>query len=196
MPLAETIEVTLRIAETLDKLRVPYLVGGSLASSLHGIPRATQDVDIVADLWPAHVQPFVAAIDGDFFVDADTIHDAIRRRACFNVIHLATMFKVDIFIFDNTDMGAEEMSRRQTYAVSEDPPRRLVIAAPEDIILQKLRWYRDGGGVSDRQWGDIIGVLKVRGPSLDIEYLTRWAAHLGVSDLLRQALAATGKSRA
>ncbi|MDD5308614.1 MAG: hypothetical protein PHU25_14950 [Deltaproteobacteria bacterium] len=192
MPLAETIEVTLLVTEALEKVGVPHVVGGSLASSLHGIPRATQDVDIVADIRPAHVDRFVAALEDGFFVDADMIRDAIRRRACFNVIHLKTMFKVDVFVFDRSPLSAEEMKRKETYAISEDPPRRLALATAEDIVLQKLKWYRLGDGVSDRQWGDVQGVLKVRGPRLDRGYLQRWAAELGVADLLERALKEAG----
>jgi hypothetical protein len=192
VPLAETIEVTLLVTEALDRIGVPHVVGGSLASSLHGIPRATQDVDIVADLRLAHVEPLVTALERDFFIDADMIREAIDRRACFNVIHLGTMFKVDVFVVDHSPMSVEEMARRQTYAVAAGSARCLAIASAEDIVLQKLKWYRLGGGVSDRQWGDVIGVLKVRGPALDRAYLVRWADELGVADLLERALEEAG----
>jgi hypothetical protein len=189
VPLAETIEVTLLVTGVLDEVGVPHVVGGSLASSLHGIPRATQDVDIVADIRLPHVDPFVAAIEDGFFVDADMIRDAVRRKACFNVIHLRTMFKVDVFVFDRSPMSAEEMRRKEIHTISEDPLRRLALATAEDIVLQKLKWYRLGDGVSDRQWNDVLGVLKVRGTNLDRAYLERWACELGVADLLGRALA-------
>ncbi len=192
MPLAETIEITLLVTEALERLGVAHVVGGSLASSLHGIPRATQDVDIVADLRLAQVEPFADALGGEFYVDADMIRDAVRRRACFNVIHLKTMFKVDVFVLDRSPMSDEEMSRRETHEVQADPPRRLTLATAEDIVLQKLKWYRLGGGVSDRQWGDVLGVLKVRGRRLDRAYLAHWAAELGIEDLLDKALDEAG----
>ncbi len=117
MVLAEPIQVTLRVVRVLDRLGVDYLVGGSLASSLHGVPRATQDVDLVAMLRAHHVDEFVAALSPDFYVDADMIRDAIRRLSSFNIIDLTTMMKVDIFIGRGDAQQREEMARRERYAL-------------------------------------------------------------------------------
>lgn len=192
MVLADPIEVTLLVVNVFDRLNIPYLVGGSLASSLQGIPRATHDVDIVADLKLEQLESFVEALQEQFFVDEDMIRDAIRRRASFNIIYLPTMLKVDVFVLRRDPLSLQEMSRRQTYRVVDDPPRDLVLASAEDIILQKLEWFLKGGGVSERQWNDVLGVLKVGGSRLDLTYLREWAANIGVSDLLVRALREAG----
>jgi hypothetical protein len=146
---AEPIIVTIRVAAELERLGVEYLVGGSLASSVHGLPRTTQDVDLVARIAGRHVDDLVAALEQEFYIDAGMINDAIRRRASFNIIHLATMMKVDVFVFSGDPLSQEEMRRKVSV-----PLRNTAIwfASPEDIVLQKLDWYRKGDGISERQW--------------------------------------------
>lgn len=187
MTLAEPIAVILEIAAALDKLGVRYVVGGSFASSLHGIPRSTQDVDLLVELSAATVDGLVEELTPRFYVDADMIRDAIQRRASFNVIHLATVFKVDMFVSSRSPLLREEMSRRESVDLG-DPPQRVYVCSAEDIIVQKLDWFEKGNRISDRQWNDLVGVLKVRGDALDRQYLRRWAEHLGVSELLDRAL--------
>ncbi len=188
----EPIGVTLVVAALLDRLGVEYLVGGSLATSLHGIPRATLDVDLVADLRMAHLEDFVAGLQEDFHVDPDMVRDAIRRRSPFNILHLATMFIVDVFVVGADELLSSEMSRKQRVRVLDEPPADLFVASPEDMVLQKLIWYRDGGSVSDRHWGDIIGVIKTQGERLDLSYLRLWASRKNLVDLLDRALAQAG----
>lgn len=187
--LAEPLAVSLLVAGYLDDLGVRYLVGGSVASSLLGLPRATLDADLVADLDFPHVGPFVAALGDAFYADSDAIHDALRRRSSFNVIHLPTAFKVDIFVMHRDPYSHAEMDRRIEMVVGEGTQRTLFVATAEDMILQKLDWFRRGGGVSDRQWNDVLGLVKIRGASLDRVYLARWAPILRLEDLLANALA-------
>jgi hypothetical protein len=191
MSLAEPIAVTLELAEGLEALGLNYVVGGSIASSLHGIPRATQDIDIVVVLWGKDVEGFVARFESSFYVDRDMVMDAIRRRASFNIIHLATMYKVDIFIADRSDLVHEELDRRLAIDLGE-PPRRVWVCSAEDIVLQKLDWYEQGNRISDRQWTDVIGVMKVQGQKLDLAYLRRWADTKGLRELLDKALHEAG----
>jgi hypothetical protein len=190
-PLSEAISVTLLVTATLDRLGVPYVVGGSVASSVHGIPRSTADSDIAAALREEHVDPFVSALAGDFYVDADMIRDAIRDRFEFNVLHLATMFKVDVFVPKLDIVARRELARGVRIEVDEG--KSFVVASPEDTIVHKLHWYQLGGEVSERQWTDAVGVVRVRGAALEREYLEETAAALGVTSLLVRLLDEAGR---
>ena len=186
--LSEPLLVAARVARALDALGIRYVVGGSLASSIHGIPRATQDVDLVAEMELSHVDGLVAALADDFYIDAAMIRDAIRRRASFNVVHLATMFKADVFVAKDDPWTREEMLRaRKEEMDTPEGKISLPFASAEDTILHKLVWYRLGNHISDRQWRDAVGVIKIQAGGLDLEYLRLWAGRLGVSDLLARA---------
>lgn len=190
MAQAEAFEASRPLIRVLEDLRVDYLVGGSLASSFHGTPRSTHDVDIVADLRFAHAPLLVLRLQGDYYVDLDRIRQAIRSRSSFNLIYTKTMFKIDVFVMKDDPLAREEMRRRQRVVVGEDD--ELELASAEDTVLQKLVWYRIGGETSDRQWDDLLGVLKVRRHDLDFDYLRRWADHVEVTDLLGRALSDSG----
>jgi hypothetical protein len=179
------------VINVLEMLGVPYQIGGSVASSAYGFPRLTIDADLVVDLKSEHIEPLVKHLELDYYIDADAMRDAIRRRASFNAIHLATMIKVDIFVLKSRPFDQQAFRRmRQEHLTEDTPPVSLVSA--EDVILNKLEWYRMGGEVLDRQWNDVLGVLKVQGASLDLAYLERWAAVLKVGDLLERALEDAG----
>ena len=180
--------VILQITDVFERLGVPYLIGGSIASMIYGVVRTTLDADIVADLREDQVKSFTDALADEFYLDIDSIRDAIRRRRCFNIIHLATMIKVDIFIPEWDDFHREEFKRRQRIAISSSPERVAYVASIEDTILAKLTWFRLGGHVSDRQWRDVIELLKMHGEKLDLGYLARWAVDLQVQDLLERAM--------
>lgn len=186
--LAEPLAVTLLVIEAFEKLEVPYLIGGSLASALHGTARSTLDSDLVADLKAEQVAPLVDMLKMDFYIDEIMILDAIRYQSSFNIIHLKTMFKVDIFINKHRRFDQAQFQRRQLQTVANDPERKAYVTTAEDIVLAKLEWYRLGDEISDRQWRDILGVLKVQAGRLDIDYLHQWAAELNVADLLLRAL--------
>jgi hypothetical protein len=193
--LSEPILVVAMVTQALEDLHVPYFVGGSLASSKYGLPRATQDVDLIADLRPHHVAPLVTLLSSEFYAEADAIRAAIRSRASFNLIHLLTAYKVDIFVVRADAWSREEMARRRAEQIDIGEKRvMLYFCSPEDVILHKLEWYRAGGGVSDRQWNDVLGVLKVQAEALDVAYLRHWAADLGLGELLEQALHDAGRA--
>jgi hypothetical protein len=187
----DTLAPLFQVIEALDGLEVAYFVGGSVASAAYGTPRATLDADVVADLQVAHVPPFVEALQDRFYVDRPMIEDAIRRRGSFNVLSLATMFKVDVFVLKDRPFDRSQMERRRKLAIGPDAAP-VFVASAEDIILSKLEWYRLGNEISDRQWGDVLGVLRVQAGQLDHAYLRRWAGELAVSDLLQRALDQAG----
>jgi len=188
----EAFQVLLEVTRVLEELDVPYVVGGSLASSLHGIHRSTQDADLVAALWADHIQLFVSKIEGAFYVSPERVEAAVRRRTSFNLIHLKTMIKVDLFVFSGTPLASQEMARRQVLPIPGEPEAHLHVATPEDTILQKLLRYRKGGGTSERHWNDILVVIKVQGRALDLGYLNEWAERSDIEDLLAQAFADSG----
>lgn len=186
-----TIAALQPILMAFEQLGIPYYLGGSVVSSAYGVPRATLDVDIIADLRLEHVRPLVGLIQSKYYVDEDMIRDAIKHRASFNVLYLDFMFKVDVFILKSRQFDQEEQ-RRARLRVLVEGIQPFYMASPEDIILHKLEWYRMGNEVSDRQWDDILGVLKTRGAELDVAYLQKWAAQLQVTDLLEKALSEAG----
>jgi hypothetical protein len=188
----EAFQVLLEVVRVLEDLDVLYVVGGSLASSLHGIPRSTQDADLVAALRMDHITPFIGRLEGAFYLSPERAEAAVRRRTSFNLIHLKTLIKVDLFVFSETPLARQEMARRQVLPIPGEREAHLQIASPEDTILQKLLWYRKGGEVSERQWNDILGILKVQGRALELSYLKEWAERSGIADLLARAFEDSG----
>lgn len=181
-----------RVVAVLDELEVDYLVGGSLASALLGEPRQTFDADVLARLLGRHAEPLVARLGAEFYVNTESIMSAIQHQGSFNLIHLETMAKVDVFIRWRTPFGQSQLARRQKRVIGRLNPVELFFASAEDTILSKLEWYRKGGGTSDRQWRDILGVLKIQAATLDRTYLKHWAREIGVPDLLERGLAEAG----
>jgi hypothetical protein len=181
------------VVDAFEQLEIPYYIGGSVASLVYGMYRTTADADLIADLRIEHVQPLVRLLKDTYYIDADMIRDAIRYRSEFNVLHLETMFKVDVFIQKTRSFDQEVRRRiRQNKLKTVGDTRLFCLESPEDLILNKLEWYKMGGGVSDRQWNDILGVLKVQGALLDFVYLRKWAAALDVTELLNRALEDAG----
>lgn len=184
----EPVEVTLKVTGVLEKLGIPYLIGGSLASTLYGMVRTTQASDIVAEMRLEHLQPFVSSLQDEFYVDDEMIAESIQHNSSFNIIHRETMFKVDVFIPRPCPFLQSQLARAQKQTFTFETEVSAKFASPEDTILSKLEWYRMGGEVSDRQWRDILGVLKTRAGELEMDYLRKWANELKVADLLERAL--------
>lgn len=189
---AEQLDALLAVASVIERLDVPFFIAGSYASNAYGFYRATADADLVADLKIRHVEPLVATLSGRFYIAEEAVRQAVMNRGCFNVIDLNTSMKVDIFAMKRELFQIEEMQRRVRHGLTPDGAHETWLATPEDTILAKLDWYRLGGGVSDRQWGDVTGVMKVQAEHLDLAYLRRWADKLRLRDLLDRALADSG----
>ena len=186
---SELTRALLPVVQSFDALGIGYFVGGSVASSAHGLPRTTLDVDVVAEMEPADVEPFVARLRGLFYVDAGMIRKAILHEGSFNVVHLETMLKVDVFVRKSAPYDRTAFVRAQQGRL--DPSTDAIqvrLSTAEDVILHKLYWYQLGGEVSERQWNDVIGVLRVQSEALDLGYMQQWAAELGTTPLLERAL--------
>jgi hypothetical protein len=168
----------------LEELAIPYMVTGSVASSHHGRPRTTHDIDVVIDPTPAALESLVEALAASgFYVDAERARDAFRRRRLFNVIEDETAVKIDLIIRKDRPFSIEELRRRSLSRLGTD--LQVALATPEDTVLAKLEWARESGG-SERQLADVAGVLEIQGPRLDVAYVERWARALGVLSLWRE----------
>ena len=179
--------------QAFDQLFISYYIGGSIASSVYGIARATMDVDIVADIKSNHVSSLKRCLEKDYYIDENMIADAIRRSSSFNLIHLETMIKIDVFILKNEPYHLNTINRKIKDTFDEnDKSTEFYFSSPEDIIINKLQWYETGGRVSERQLLDVIGVIKVQGDLLDKGYLQNWSEKLGISELLKNAFTEAG----
>ena len=177
------------VTGALEISGVPYTIGGSLASSFSGEPRFTQDVDILVDLQQQQVEPLMTALGSAFYVDSDALRRAARERSTVNVIHIPTNIKVDLFVAGGSTLDEGQLRRRVRRQLAADPDAFAYFHSHEDILLQKLLWYRMGGEVSDRQWRDAQAIVLKQGDRLDQAYLRSTAAESGLLHLLDRILA-------
>jgi hypothetical protein len=160
---------------------VTHMVVGSFASSFHGVPRSSQDLDLVIDPEPASLGRFLAGLPpADYYSDADAARDALQRRSQFNVIDMATAWKADLIVRKARPFSVEELRRR---VEGDLLGTRVFVASPEDTVISKLEWAKQGGG-SELQLRDAAGILQLRGTELDMRYIEHWAGELGVDELL------------
>ena len=177
------------LIEALGRGAIPYLIGGSMASGIHGIYRTSLDVDLVADIHPGQIARFVQELGGDFYADAGMMQDALESGRSFNLIHFASSYKFDIFPLSSDRFQQMQFSRREMRDIVFGGVKLAVpVATAEDTLLMKLLWYRSGGEVSERQWNDVRGIVAVQRQRLDRAYLRQWAAYLKVADLVDAAL--------
>lgn len=189
-PPAEHVQPIKYVVSVLDALNIRYAIGGSLASSTHGTARYTQDADISVEPFPGKERVFALRfLANEYYADEQMIRDAVSRRASFNILHLPTSFKIDIFVQKDRPFDREFLARRIKARVFGEGEGEYGLITAEDSILLKLEWYRIGGEISDKQWGDVLAVMKTQGDRLDAAYLDKWAVEIGVKDLLDRARA-------
>lgn len=182
----DDIAISLRpLVKIFEILAIRYLIGGSVASSYHGAMRSTMDVDIVAEIESCHVKMILSSLEKDFYASESAMREAIHRKSSFNLIHLGTSFKLDIFISQGRKF--DEMAfQRSRLGILGTPGAeiKVPIASLEDIILAKLEWYKAGNEVSERQWEDLQRLRKLNFSIIDWNYLEQNSTQRGVSDLL------------
>ena len=176
------------VSEALTKLGIRHYVGGSVASSFHGASRSTMDVDLVAAMTDTIVSEFLKCFDKDYYVSESAVRDAIRRKSCFNLIHLPTSFKVDVFVSRQRPFDIAAMNRATLEHLGDSHSLKIHVATAEDAIISKLEWYRKTNETSDRQWDDVTRLLKLLGSRVELEYLKESAESVGVQDLLMRLL--------
>ena len=180
-------EFLLYVAELLERLGIPYHVGGSIASSAHGMYRASADIDVVIDPTSDQLDALAHALEPGFYVSRSAMAEALSSRSTFNAIHDETSFKIDFFIKGTTPFDAEELRRSIRQEVGGERGHAVLLKSPEDTVLRKLEWFRRGGEVSERQWQDVLSILAAARGQLDEAHLERWALELGIADLLNRA---------
>ena len=182
----DPIAIALRVATAIESVGGAYFVGGSVASSLQGDPRSTNDIDIVVSLAANKVDALADALGPDFEVDRDILRQALLAGTSANAFFLPVLTKIDFFGVGRSEFDESEFARRRPVVLGE-AGESLVVKTPEDSVLRKLLWFRDGGSVSDKQWRDVVAILRVGGGSLDVEYMTAWAQRLGIGTELTRA---------
>lgn len=180
------IELLRDVSRRLDSLSIPHLVGGSFAASLHGEPRTSVDLDLVIELRMEDIGKLASEFAQDFYSSREAMEEAVRDHRSFNLIHLTSAWKLDFFVRGDSEFDLEEFRRRSAMTLGE-PAFEVMVKSPEDSVLRKLQWFRDGGEVAQLQWRDVVGILRHQRGELDEHYLDRWAASLEVADLLTRA---------
>lgn len=181
------LELAADVARRLDRIGIPYVIGGSLAAALVGEPRSTADVDVAVQMSSEMIEPLLEDASADFYVPESAVAAAVAARSSFNLIDRRSALKVDVFVLGDGVLDRRQFERRRSVPLPVDPPQSVWVTSTEDVILRKLRWFDDGGQVSDRQWRDILGVLRTQAGRLDDDYLERTARQAGLADLLQRA---------
>jgi predicted nucleotidyltransferase len=175
------------VTATLENEGIRYVLVGSFASSIHGMYRATADIDILAEIKTEQVHPLFDALRLSFYLDELTMRNAVAQGGSFNAIHFDSVFKVDFFISRSDEFALAQLDRRELRRTSPESLESVYVATVEDTILAKLRWYRAGQETSNTQWTDVTGMIGTSHTNLDLQYLHNWSNRLGLSDLLQKA---------
>jgi hypothetical protein len=180
----------LRVGRIFDSIGVTWVLGGSMASSIVGEPRFTMDIDVAVELDVEHVAALLDAVGSDYYVDESMVFEAVESRSSFNLVHLGSAMKIDVFVLSDDELDQRQLRGRERIEVGFG--EAIWIGAPSDQVLRKLRWYDEGSGASDRQWRDVVAILRVQGRRIDPVQLLADARPLGLADLVARALADAG----
>lgn len=175
------------VGEVLERAGIRYFVGGSVASSIHGIPRFTQDLDVVVDLSETQIPALLAAAGPDFDIDEESLREEARRRGSWNIFHVPSALKIDLFFLKGDPFSASQLARRVALEIA--PGKSVYFASAEDTVLRKLLWHRESNGALSNQVQDVVSIMKMQRDRLDASYLDHWAPRLGITDLLERARA-------
>ena len=180
------LELVGQVAAILDELGISYALGGSMASSLIGEPRSTVDVDIAIKLEHEAGVALLDRVSAEFYVPIDSARMAIEAHSSFNLIDTAHGLKVDLFVLGEGLLDRMQIERRIKIMIP-GVADGVWVTSPEDQVLRKLDWYRSSGHESERQWRDVVGILRVHGDAMDIGYLDETARELDLQSLLDEA---------
>jgi len=185
---AVEIKVLKEFSTILDTLKIQYAIGGSIASSVYGQVRFTQDADVMVVPFFSKSSQFYECVKNLFYISKAAMSHALQSKTSFNIIHLETAFKIDIFVSKSTPYDCQILSRAATIPLGHTDQDKFRFVSPEDIVLLKLVWYEQGQRVSEKQWNDILGVIATQQRNLDYNYLEYWAKMLQVQKLLVKAI--------
>lgn len=186
----EPYELLRIVVEVLERLQIPYLITGSVASMAYGEPRLTNDIDIVTEIRPQHINDLLAAFPApEYYLNEEIIREAIQIPGQFNIIHPASGLKIDMIIRQNTPFDQSRFARRKRLRPAKD--YEADFAAPEDVILKKMEFYKEGG--SEKHLRDITGILRISRDEVDRQYIARWAERLGVTEIWEAILRRLGE---
>jgi len=191
--LPDSIQVALAVARIFEEAGIRYLVGGSIASTVQGEPRSTQDVDFVIHMVPAQVEDLNSRLEkSSFLFSPEAVRQSLSHWPYFDLLHKKLFVKADVYVRPDEGIHREEMNRARNVRIGDAPEEVVRLATAEDTVIQKLLWYRMGEGMSDRQWRDVQGILKRNEGRLDLAYLEKWTKDLGISDLFARARTGLG----
>jgi len=173
--------------DILEQLDIAYAIGGSMASSIYGNIRFTQGTDVTVEPFESRAQQLFEMLRQEYYISKEGVFQALKNQSCFNIIHLTSAYKIDVFIRKNNAFEKQLIKRRRQLKLSEQEQKLFSVVSPEDIILLKLQWYQQGGCSSELQWNDVLGVLTIQKDRLDFEYLSTWADKLSIRQLLESA---------
>lgn len=185
-------EIARMLHSVFESLNIPYYITGGVCAIAYGDPRTTRDLDVVVEIEPSEIMALVIRLEAEGFYCPPDAVSAIQsgRARVLSVTHMQLILNADIVLNANTDFDRSKMARRRLEAIGLDESEQFWLASPEDVILAKLLWGQRSQ--SEKQWRDVLGILKVQGNSLDFAYLTQWAAQLHVTELVQRAIAAAG----